>query len=90
MGDTVPEGPEEIQGTRQQIALMHQKNAITEVPSDSPGFYSNILGMQGFRRVASSNRFKKSERSHLCASFLYVHHKLSSEYRPKMAITHSK
>ena len=28
---------------REQITLMLQKNAITEVPPDSPGFYSNIF-----------------------------------------------
>ena len=42
-----------------------------------------IPGTQSFRRVASSNRFKKSERSHLCTSVSYVHYKLSSEYRVK-------
>ena len=54
---------------------MLQKNAITEVPPNSPGFYS--------WRVASSNRFKKSERSHLGTSLSYVHYKLSSEYHAK-------
>ena len=28
---------------REQITLMLQKNAITEVPPDSPGFYSNVF-----------------------------------------------
>ena len=28
---------------REQISLMLQKNAITEVPSDLPGFYSNVF-----------------------------------------------
>ena len=28
---------------REQISLMLQKNAITEVPPDSPGFYSNVF-----------------------------------------------
>ena len=36
-----PQGPEEILGMREQITLMLQKNAITEVPPNSPGFYSN-------------------------------------------------
>ena len=40
-----------------------------------------IPGTQSFRRVASSNRFKMSERSHFCTSFSYVHYKLSSEHR---------
>ena len=35
-----PQGPEEILGMREQITLMLQKNAITEVP---PGFYSNVF-----------------------------------------------
>ena len=35
--------PQEILGMREQISLMLQKNAITEVPPDSPGFYSNVF-----------------------------------------------
>ena len=38
-----PHGPEEILGIWKQITLMLQKNAITEVPPDSPGFYSPYL-----------------------------------------------
>ena len=38
-----PQGPEEIFGMREQITLMLQKNAITKVPPNSPGFYSNIF-----------------------------------------------
>ena len=38
-----PQGPEEILGMREQITFMLQKNAITEVPSNSPGFYSNVF-----------------------------------------------
>ena len=38
-----PQGPEEILGMREQITLMLQKNAITEVPPNSPGFDSNIF-----------------------------------------------
>ena len=38
-----PQGPEEILGMREQITLMLQKNVITEVPPNSPGFYSNIF-----------------------------------------------
>ena len=37
------QGPQEILGMREQITLMLQKNAITEVPLDSPRFYSNIF-----------------------------------------------
>ena len=38
-----PQGPEEILGMREQITFMLQKNAIMEVPSNSPGFYSNVF-----------------------------------------------
>ena len=37
------QGLEEILGMWEQITLMLQKNAITEVPPNSPGFYSNIF-----------------------------------------------
>ena len=36
------QGREEILGMREQISLMLQKNAITKVPPNSPGFYSNV------------------------------------------------
>ena len=38
-----PQDPKEILGMREQITLMLQKNTITEVPPDSPGFYSNVF-----------------------------------------------
>ena len=38
-----PQDPQEILGMREQISLMLQKNAITEVPPDSPGFYSKVF-----------------------------------------------
>ena len=38
-----PQGQEEILGMREQISLMLQKNVITEVPPNSPGFYSNVF-----------------------------------------------
>ena len=38
-----PQDPEEILGMREQITLMLQKNAITEGPPNSPGFYSNVF-----------------------------------------------
>ena len=79
-----PQGPEEIQGMQEQISLMLQKKAITKVPPDSPGILiQRIPGKQSFWRVASSNRFIKSQRSHLRTLFLYVHYKLSSEYHQK-------
>ena len=64
-----PQGPKEILGMREQISLMLQKNAVTEVPPNSQNFSQRIPGTQSFRRVASSHRFKKSERSHFCTSF---------------------
>ena len=36
-----PQDPQEIM--REQITLMLQKNAITEAPPNSPGFYSNVF-----------------------------------------------
>ena len=38
-----PQDLQEILGMREQISLMLQKNAITEVPPNSPGFYSNVF-----------------------------------------------
>ena len=38
-----PQDPQEILGMREQISIMLQKNAITQVPPDSPGFYSNVF-----------------------------------------------
>ena len=38
-----PQDPQEILGMREQISLMLLKNAITEVPPDSPGFYSKVF-----------------------------------------------
>ena len=38
-----PKGPQEVKGMREQISLMLQKNAIMEVPPDSPGLYSNVF-----------------------------------------------
>ena len=38
-----PQDPQEVLGMREQISLMLQKNAIKEVPPDSPGFYSNVF-----------------------------------------------
>ena len=38
-----PQDPKEVLGMREQITLMLQKNAITEVPPDSPDFYLNVF-----------------------------------------------
>ena len=81
-----PQDPKEVLGMREQISLMLQKNAITEVTPDSPGFYSNVFlipGKKGFRRVASSHRSKESECTYSRPSFPYVHDKLCSKLRRK-------
>ena len=38
-----PQGRKEILGMQEQISLMLQKNAITEVPPTFPGFCSNVF-----------------------------------------------
>ena len=42
-----------------------------------------IPGKKSFRRVASSNRSKESERPHSCTLFPYVHDKLCAKLRSK-------
>ena len=79
-----PQGPQEILGMREQITLMLQKNAITEVPPNSPGFlFERIPGTKSFRRVASSYRSKESERPNSCTLFPYVYDKLCAKLYPK-------
>ena len=38
-----PKSPQKIQGMREQISLMLQKNAITGISPDTLGFYSNVF-----------------------------------------------
>ena len=38
-----PQGTQKIQGMREQIFLMLQKNAISEISPDTPGFYSDLF-----------------------------------------------
>ena len=38
-----PQGTQKIQGMREQISLMLQKNAISEISPDTPGFYLNVF-----------------------------------------------
>ena len=38
-----PHGQQNIQEMRDQISLMLQKNAITKVAPDTPGFYPNVF-----------------------------------------------
>ena len=69
--------PQEILGMREQISLMLQKNAITEVILQV--LFKRIPGMEIHRRVAFSYRSKESERPHSCTSFPYVHDKLCAK-----------
>ena len=70
-----PQDPQEILGMREQISIMLQNNAVTQVPPDSPGFYSNV-----FKRIqTSSHRSKESERPHSCATFPYVQDSLCAK-----------
>ena len=54
------QGPQKVQGMREQISLMLQKNMITEVTPDSTGFYSNIFLVRkasgGLRQVIDSKQ----------------------------------
>ena len=43
LGNTIPPGDIEDQGMREQISLMLQKKAISEISPDTPGFYSNTF-----------------------------------------------
>ena len=80
-----PQGPEEILGMREQITLMlQQKNAITEVPPNSPGFYSSVFLVRkasgGWRPVKDL----KNLNAHIHAPhFRYVHDKLCFKLRSK-------
>ena len=38
-----PQGPQKVQGMREQISTMLQKKVITVLPPDSPGFNSNVF-----------------------------------------------
>ena len=69
-----PQDPQEILGMREQISLMLQKNAITEVPPNSPGFYSNVFLVRKATGVWRPVIDKESERSHSRTSFPYVHY----------------
>ena len=73
-----PQDPKEVLGMREQITLMLQKNAITEVPPDSPGFYSNVFLV----RKASGGCRPVIDLKNLNA-FPYVHDKLCSKLRRK-------
>ena len=60
-----PQGPKEILAMREQISFMLQKNAVTEVLPNSPGFYSNAFLV----RKASGKLRPVIDHSHFCTSF---------------------
>ena len=67
-----PQGLEEILGMWEKISLMLQKNAITEVPSNSPGFYLNVFLL---RKASGRSRPVidiKSLNAHIWALHLYT------------------
>ena len=80
-----PQDPQEILGMREQISLMLEKNAITEVPPNSPGFYSNVFLVRkatgGWRPVIDL----KSMNAHIHAPHfpIHVHDKLCAKLHPK-------
>ena len=43
--------------------------------------FEHIPGTRSVWKVASSNRFKITDRPHLCTSLSHAHYKLSAEYR---------
>ena len=65
---------------------MLQKNVITEIALDTPGFYSNIFLVHSVWRVASTNGFKTTEWPHLRTLLSDTHHKLSPEYLQKRGL----
>ena len=76
-----PGAPEDQGNARANIP-----DASKECDNRGTSGYSRILfkhipGMQSIRRVASSNRFKTTEHSHLHTSLSHAHYKLSAEYR---------
>ena len=72
---------------REQISLMLQRNAISEISPDTPGFYSKAFmvrkHLEGGWRVASSYRLKTTEPPHLRSSLSHAHYKLSTQYCQK-------
>ena len=61
-----PHGPKKYRNET-AISLMLQKNAITDMPPDSPEFFP---GMQSVRRVTFSNRLKTTKCLHFRTSHL--------------------
>ena len=59
---------------------MLQKNTITEIPQDTPGFYSNIFlvhkASEGWRPVIDLKQLN----AHIDAPHFHMHYKLSADY----------
>ena len=57
---TPPEDTSKLKRKREQISLILQKNAVSEVPPDTPGFYSNVFlvrkASQGWRPIIDLKR----------------------------------
>ena len=72
-----PKGSQKIQGMREQISLMLQKNAISEIPPDTQGFYSNVFLVHkvsgGWRPVIDLNQLN----AHIDAPHFHMHTKSS-------------
>ena len=77
------QGPEEVLGMREHIPYASEERDNRGASEFPRILLKHIPGTQSFRRVVSSNRFKKSECPHSCTSFSYVHYKLSAEYHAK-------
>ena len=65
---------------------MLQKNTISEIPPDTPGFYSNVFLVRkasgGWRQVIDLKQLN----AHIAAPHfhMHTHYKLSAEYRQKL------
>ena len=71
-----------MQGMQEQVSLMLQKNAISEISPDTSVFYSNVFLV----RKASGGwryRLKTTEPPHQRSSLSHEHHKLGAEYHRK-------
>ena len=81
MGNKISPGAQEDSGN----ARANTPDASKEHDNRGTFGFSRILfkrfpGTQNIRRVASSNRFETTERSHLHTSLLYAHYELSAGY----------
>ena len=79
-----PQGPDEVQCMGGANIPDASEECDHRGASEFPRLLlKHIPGAQSIGRVASSDRFKKTERSHFRTSLSYVHYELSSEYHQK-------